>query len=73
MKGFLPTVGVVNWFTIDDVGVICMRFDLLGTIDVGQIVGAATYDVIHTVIVFTTTEVIALAGTSEGFVAWLLL
>ena len=61
--------GVVNWFTVDDVGVICMRLDLLGAIDVLQIVGAATYDVIHMVVVFTTTEVITLAGTWEGFVA----
>ena len=108
LKSFLPTVGVVNWFTvddvtvddvtgddvtvddvtvddvtvddvtvddvtIDDVGEIFMRLDLVGAIGVLQTAGIATYDVIHFVIVSTTTEVITFAGTSEGFVSWLVL
>jgi hypothetical protein len=52
-----------------------MKLDLVVAIDVLQIAGAATYDVIHIVIVLTRTEVITLAGTgvAASFVASLLL
>ena len=63
-KNTLPTVGISSMFDVDDVGVTFMNWrDLVGVIiDVSQIAGLDTYDVIHTVIVRTMTEVTIWSG-----------
>lgn len=51
---------------MDDVAITRKELDLVGAIDVVQIAGIGTYDVIHIVIVCTRTEVMTLTGTGAG-------